>query len=168
MSRKTVLLCMLGSTLAPGADTEPSRRCHPVAAVARNADLPVDRIELLFGLSQMPVAEAVTSEIKALSPETAVVRHPLQASDIWDYEEVFGSLYDFADAYPFDPERERYLVHLGSGEQVIQISLLQLVSSRRIPAGLLWTRDEPGSCGASFVPYGIIEPETYVNTFVGF
>ena len=39
----------------------------------------------------------------------------------WDFEEVYGALHDFVSAYPFDTEREDYLVHITTGTHVAQI-----------------------------------------------
>ena len=52
-------------------------------------------------------------------------------------------LYDFAKAYPFDTEREDYLIHMTTGTHVMQICLFLLVESRHIPARLLQTLPLP-------------------------
>ena len=60
-------------------------------------------------------------------------------ADPWDFEEVYGALHDFARGYPFDPEREDYLVHITTGTHVAQICLFLLTESRHFPARLLQT-----------------------------
>jgi transcriptional regulatory protein RtcR len=76
----------------------------------------------------------------------------MEIRDAWEFDEVFGALHDFARAYPFDPERENYLVHITTGTHVEQICLFLLTESRHFPARLLqtsppgWRRGpEPGT-----------------------
>jgi transcriptional regulatory protein RtcR len=57
----------------------------------------------------------------------------------WDFEEVYGSLLDFARQYPFHPEQEEYLVHITTGTHVQQICLFLLTESRHFPARLVQT-----------------------------
>ena len=59
----------------------------------------------------------------------------MDLTDPWDFEEVYGALHDFARAYPFDPEREDYLVHITTGTHVAQICLFLLTEARHFPAG---------------------------------
>src|SRR5947207_2400514 len=72
----------------------------------------------------------------------------------WDFEEVYGSLHDFARGYPFDPEKEDYLVHITTGTHVAQICLFLLTESRHFPARLLQT-SPPKAGGAA--TYSIID-----------
>ena len=65
--------------------------------------------------------------------------HEVEIRDPWDFDEVFGALHDFARAYPFDPEREDYLVHITTGTHVAQICLFLLTESRHFPARLIQT-----------------------------
>ena len=64
---------------------------------------------------------------------------------------VYGALHDFARDYPFDPDREDYLVHITTGTHVAQICLFLLTESRHFPARLLQTsppqRQRPGTPG---------------------
>src|SRR5690606_19391289 len=66
----------------------------------------------------------------------------------WDFEQVYTALRDFADGYAFNPERERYLVHITTGTHVIQICWYLLTEARFIPGQLLQAqpgrRDQPG------------------------
>ena len=65
--------------------------------------------------------------------------HQVEIRDPWDFDEVFSALHDFARAYPFDPEREDYLVHITTGTHVAQICLFLLTESRHFPARLIQT-----------------------------
>ena len=100
-----------------------------------------------------PLAEVVDRRHRApVSPETTVRPHVVDFGDPWDFEQVYGALHDFAADYPFDPEREDYLVHVTTGTHVAQICLFLLTESRYLPARLLQTappqrhrRPQPGS-----------------------
>jgi transcriptional regulatory protein RtcR len=63
----------------------------------------------------------------------------IEFEDPWDFDEVFGALHDFARAYPFDPDKEDYLVHITTGTHVAQICLFLLTESRHFPARLIQT-----------------------------
>ena len=78
--------------------------------------------------------------------------HVVDFGDPWDFGLVYGALHDFARAYPFDPDREDYLVHVTTGTHVAQICLFLLTETRYFPARLLQTAPpkrqratEPGS-----------------------
>ena len=83
--------------------------------------------------------ETVAADIRAVSPETEVVRHPIDFADPWDFEEVYGLLADFARGCKFLPDREDYLVHITTGTHVAQICLFLLTESRHLPARLIQT-----------------------------
>jgi transcriptional regulatory protein RtcR len=63
----------------------------------------------------------------------------VEFGDAWDFERVYGALHDFTRSYPFDPEREQYLVHVTTGSHVAQICLFLLTESGYFPARLLQT-----------------------------
>jgi transcriptional regulatory protein RtcR len=82
--------------------------------------------------------KTVTADVRSVSPATVVEPVPIHFRDAWDFADVYRALRAFADAYPFDPEREDYLVHITTGTHVVQICLFLLVETRRIPGG--WSR----------------------------
>ena len=121
--------------------------------LCRHEDFAVDRLELLI---QPPkpraqaraanvhpdperLADEVIADIEAISPNTRVRRHRVRFADPWDFENVYAALLDFARAYPFEPEREDYLVHITTGTHVAQICWFLLAESRELPARLLQT-----------------------------
>lgn len=81
----------------------------------------------------------VTADIAHVSPETKVVSHVMDFRDPWDFEHVYEKLHAFAISYPFDPDKEDYLVHITTGTHVAQICLFLLTESRHFPARLLQT-----------------------------
>ena len=62
---------------------------------------------------------------------------------MWDFEQVYGALHDFATGYPFVPDQEDYLVHVTTGTHVVQICLFLLAESRHIPARLIQASPPP-------------------------
>ena len=125
---------------------------RPTVDLCRHDDLVVRRLELLHGSKEGPLAETVMGDIRAQSPETLVRAHVIDFGDPWDFGLVYGALHEFARAYPFDQDREDYLVHVTTGTHVAQICLFLLTETRYFPARLVQTAPpkrhralEPGS-----------------------
>jgi transcriptional regulatory protein RtcR len=85
----------------------------------------------------------VAADVTQVSRGTIVRVHELPLRDPWDFESVYGALYDFASAYPFQPDDEDYLVHITTGTHVAQICWFLLVEARRVPGVLLQTSPPP-------------------------
>ena len=145
MQRKTVVIGFLGTTLDQHGGFGPKRWdvWRPTVAIGQQPDILVDRFELLHGSGFQKLAQTICKDFAQVSPETELRRHIFDLSDPWDFEEVYAALYDFAENYPFDTDREDYLVHISTGTHVLQICLFLLTESRHIPARLLQTGVEP-------------------------
>jgi transcriptional regulatory protein RtcR len=144
-SRKVVVIGLLGTTLDVGRGAERWNRWRPTVALTQHDDFVVHRLELLHDRGSAALAETVGADIAQSSPETQVVLHRVAFKDPWDFEDVYATLHQFARAYPFDVEREDYLVHITTGTHVAQICLFLLTESRYFPARLLQT--SPGRRG---------------------
>ncbi|MFO1010298.1 MAG: RNA repair transcriptional activator RtcR [Planctomycetota bacterium] len=155
--KRTVVLGFLGSSLDAGHGAERWDRWRPSVSLCRHDDLVVDRFELFIQRRFRSLAEAVAKDIRSVSPETEVRLHELEFENAWDFGEVFDKTDDFARSYPFDPEREDYLVHVTTGTHVVQICLFLLVETRRIPARLVQTAPAPGQRGDAAGTYSIID-----------
>ena len=125
---------------------------RPTVDLCRHEDLLVQRLELLHGSREQALADVVMRDIAAQSPETIVHPHVVDFGDPWDFGLVYDTLHRFATAYPFNPDREDYLVHVTTGTHVAQICLFLLTETRFFPARLLQTSpprrpraSEPGS-----------------------
>ena len=129
----------MGSTLDVGKGNARWDRWRPSVALTQHEDLLVDRFELLCASHLPELATQVIADIEHVSPETKVVKRELDFQDPWDFEHVYGKLYEFAASYPFEPEKEDYLVHITTGTHVAQICLFLLTESRHFPARLLQT-----------------------------
>lgn len=143
MKRKRVVFGFLGTTLDAGKSTQRWERWRPTVALCQHEDFVVDRLELLYQRPFEALAQQVTRDVKLVSPETEVVHHHTTLRDPWDLGEVYASLFDFARAYPFKPEREDYLVHITTGTHIVQICLFLLTEARYFPARLLQTSPPP-------------------------
>ena len=108
-------------------------------SLCQHEQLLVGRLELLCDPRSTPLADTVTEDIDGVSPETQVRRHTVKFNDAWDFEEVYGALADFARGYPFDPDKEEYLIHITTGTHVAQICLFLLTESRHFPGRLIQT-----------------------------
>ncbi len=141
-----VVIGFLGSTL-DGSKLDHSRwnKWRPSVGLTMHEDLRVDRFVLIHGTAHQRLAEHVSEDIAAVSPETRVQRHIIDFADPWDFEEVYGKLLDFARGARFDPEAEDYLVHITTGTHVAQICLFLLTEAHYLPGRLLQTQPRRGT-----------------------
>lgn len=148
---------MLGTTLDSGAGPNRWKRWRPTVSLARHPDFPLRRLELLRDPRFAPLGRRIEEDVLQVSARTEVRQHDFQVSDPWDFEEVYAALHDFARAYPFDPDREDYYVHITTGTHVAQICLFLLTETRWFPARLVQTSPvrPPGREG--FGTYAVID-----------
>lgn len=135
--RPVVLLGLLGTQLDSGTRENRWTKWRPTVSLFQHEDLLIDRFELLFDPKWGELCDAVTTDVRHLSPETEVRTHSMSMSDPWNLEEVYGKLLDFARAYPFNPEAEDYLIHITTGTHVAQICLFLLTEARYLPGRLI-------------------------------
>jgi transcriptional regulatory protein RtcR len=93
----------------------------------------------------------------AISPETTVVTHDIPMRDAWDFEDVYGALFDFSKRYPFDTEHEDYWIHITTGTHVVQICLFLLTEARYLPGRLLQTSPARRSSAGAEGSYQLID-----------
>ena len=132
---KNVVVGFLGTQ----KDMGKKRRWKPTPSLVAHDDFHVDRLELLFDMKFHRLAKQVQREIQETSPDTEVLLVNVDLDDPWDFQEVYGKLYDYARDYGFDEDRENYHVHLTTGTHVAQICWFLLTESRHIPARLIQT-----------------------------
>lgn len=146
---RNVVIGFLGTQLDMGRN----RAWRPSVELTRHAKFPVDRFELLHDQRYATLAGRIQQAIAAVSPETEVRLVQMDMANPWDFEEVYGKLFDFAKDYGFDEDRERYHVHLTTGTHVAQICWFLLTESRHIPAKLL----QSGPPRGDNMPYGTLD-----------
>src|ERR1035437_3394639 len=121
--KKTVVIGLIGSVVDAGAGPERWQRWRPTVDLCRHEYLVVDRFELVYAKKFSKLAEQLTADIASVSPETSVRSHLVEFRDPWDFQEVYTAVHGFARRYPFNPEKENYLIHITTGTHVAQICL---------------------------------------------
>ena len=150
----TVVLGFFGTTLDSIRGPNRWEKWRPTLSLLQHEDLLVSRLELIMLNAEESAAEALRDDIGSVSPETEVRLHPFSAKNPWDFEEMYEALHEFARRYPFEPEKERYLVHITTGTHVAQICLFLLTETGFFPGSLL--QSEPPRKGGR-ATYSLID-----------
>ncbi len=153
---KTVVISLLGATMDNANPSERWERWRPTLSLFQHEDLVIDRLELIHTTKGKQLASIVAKDIAQVSPESSIVRSTIDWDDPWDFEEVYGKLLDFCQAYDFNNDEERYLVHLTTGTHVAQICWFLLAESRNLPGSLIQTAPQ-GRRNVSIGTYKIID-----------
>jgi transcriptional regulatory protein RtcR len=151
-NKKIVVIGFVGTQLDSGKGSARWEKWRPSVALTQHEHVVIDRFELLCNRGYEGLVRQVTEDMGAVSPETQVVSHTLALDDPWDFEQVYSALFDFARAYPFDPEHEEYWVHITTGTHVVQICMFLMTEANYFPGRLLQTspprRHAPGEPGS--------------------
>jgi transcriptional regulatory protein RtcR len=136
----TVVISLLGTVLDNrGQGQKRWERWRPTLSLCQQQDLGVDRLELLFQSGFQNLADQLTGDIAAVSPETRVVHHRIEFDDPWDFESVYEALHDFSRLYTSDPDAEELLIHITTGTHVAQICLYLLTEAHHLNGKLIQT-----------------------------
>ena len=139
-AKRTVVIGFLGTQLDNGRGAARWEKWRPSVALTRHDDKVIDRFELLYTGPQFEnLVRQVSHDIAGVSPETELVAHDLPIRDAWDFEDVYAALYDFANSYPFDPDKEDYWIHITTGSHVAQICMFLMTEARYFPGRLVQT-----------------------------
>jgi transcriptional regulatory protein RtcR len=157
--RKRVVISIIGTKLDRAADHKRFQKWRPNVGMVQQPELPIDRVELIFGNKDSALAETLISDMWRASPSTEVNRRVMDMKDPWDFEEVYSALADFARGYDFDPDAEEYLVNITTGTHVVQICWFLLAEARIVPAKLLQLSPPkaPSETGSYAGTFGIID-----------
>ena len=135
---KTVVFSILGVNLdRRGRGKKRWETWRPTVSLCQHDDLLVDRLELILESRGQSLSRQVTEDVAVVSPETEVREHLVRFDDPWDFAQVYGALRGLVDTYPFDPDNERYLVHMTTGTHVAQICWFLLTEARHVPGTLV-------------------------------
>ena len=102
--RTQVIIGLLGTTLDAGTSASRWERWRPSVSLCQHENLLLHRFELLHSRKYTSLAETILADIRSVSPETQTRAHVVEQKDPWDFQEVYGSLHDFARTYPFKPD----------------------------------------------------------------
>ncbi|MBK8454287.1 MAG: RNA repair transcriptional activator RtcR [Thiofilum sp.] len=137
---KTVVIGILGSRLDhQGLGQRRWNRWRPSISILLQDQFPVDKFLLLYHPNERQLAELTLADMRELRPGIEAIGYAVNYDDPWDFGQVYEQLHGFTREYEFDPERERYLVHITTGTHVAQICLFLLVEANFIPGQLLQT-----------------------------
>jgi transcriptional regulatory protein RtcR len=145
--KKTVVIGFLGTQLDSGLSPARWEKWRPTVSLAQHDDLVIDRLELFHDRRSISLAQQVREDFVQQSPSTEVKLVEMNLANPWDFGEVYTALYDWATAYPFDPNKETYQAHITTGTHVAQICLFLLVEARFIPGVLLQSAPPRGRQG---------------------
>jgi len=153
-----VVIGFVGTVLDAAEGQGRWEKWRPTVALGMHDDLLVSRLELLLDERRFSkLATRLKADLDEVSPETEVRIHDFHLADPWDFEQVFAALHDFASRYPFDVEREDYLVHISTGTHVAQICWFLLTEARFFPARLLQTSPPARQRAGESGKYDIID-----------
>ncbi len=110
---------------------------RPTLCAVTQPDFPVARFILLVQSPFLAMAEKLVEEMRAASPGIEIEMHTNTLNDPWDFEEVYGYLFDIAEGQTYDLDHEDYFVHMSAGTHVMRISLFLLIEARILPGRLL-------------------------------
>ncbi len=135
--KKNVAIGFLGVNLDKGKGPKRWEGWRPSVDLCNQSDLIIDRFELILDSKYLTIAKQVKADIELISPETKVVLNEVNIDNPWDLGEVYEALFDFADLYRFDTDKEDYLLHITTGTHVAQICLFLLNEAHYLPGKIL-------------------------------
>ena len=139
MARKNVVFGFLGTQLDYAGKTNRWAKWRPTVSLCQQEDLVVDKLVLFHDNRSHQLFKTVKKDIAQISPETEVVSELMNLQDPWDFEEVYGALYDFLHQQNFQTDQEQYFAHVTTGTHVAQICLFLLIESHKLPGKLIQT-----------------------------
>src|SRR5581483_7267543 len=100
--KKKVIIGLLGATLDAGKGPDRWDKWRPTVSLCMHEDLLIHRFELLYQPKFKALAHTVKDDIESISPETTVVLTPIEFDDPWDFQQVYGTLHDYAKGAKFN------------------------------------------------------------------
>ncbi|MCH8620230.1 RNA repair transcriptional activator RtcR [Undibacterium sp. TS12] len=138
-NKRKVVIGFIGTQLDSGRGSGRWEKWRPTVAITQHEDIAIDRIDLLYSGQHEQLLDQLQKDIASTSPDTEVCPHQLPIQDPWDFEDVYGCLFDFARSYAFDTDHEEYWVHITTGTHVAQICLFLMTEANYLPGKLLQT-----------------------------
>lgn len=146
--KPVVVYSFLGTTLDQFPYSGRWDKWRPSVALCQHEELLLNRYHLLTNSRYDKLTRVIMEDIRTVSPETAVQTEMIDFKNPWDFEEVYGKLYDLCENANFKPDEEEYLFHITTGTHVAQICIFLLTESRHFPGKLIQTSPS-GESGSS-------------------
>ncbi|MEQ1738367.1 MAG: RNA repair transcriptional activator RtcR [Methyloglobulus sp.] len=155
--KQKVVIGFIGTQLDSGSSSARWERWRPTVSLAQHEDLIIHRMVLLHDRKYQPLVDQIKEDIASVSPETEITPIEINIANPWDFGEVYAALFDFAQRYPFDTEREDYWIHITTGTHVVQICLFLMVEARYLPGVLLQTSPPRNQRNGTLGSYTLID-----------
>lgn len=139
MAKKNVVFGFLGTQLDYVGKANRWEKWRPTVSLCQQEDLIIDELVLFHDNRSTKLFQTVQRDISQISPETVVKSTLMNLRDPWDFEEVYGALYDFLSNQDFNPTNSNYFSHVTTGTHVAQICLFLLTESHKLPGKLIQT-----------------------------
>ncbi len=133
----TIVFSFLGSQLDAARGRGRWEKWRPNVSLCQHDDFMIDKLVLFYNEAYKDLLVQVMNDIAVISPETVVEPYLMPLTNPWDFQEVYGALYEFTRNYAFQVEANHYLVHITTGTHVAQICLFLLTETHYFPAKLL-------------------------------
>ena len=157
MKKQRVVISFLGTVLDGGFNDKRWERWRPNVNLHQTPRSDINQVVLFHDYKHEQLALRVRADIHEVNAAADVDVQLLEFDNPWDFSEVYGKLFDWAQRYPFDTENHEYWVHITTGTHVVQICLFLLVEARLIPGVLLQTSPPKDKRGVSELNKGWFE-----------
>jgi transcriptional regulatory protein RtcR len=155
--KQKVVIGFVGTQLDAGNNPSRWEKWRPTISLTQHEDLLIHRMVLLHDSKYQSLIQQLQTDITAVSPETEFTPVEINIRNPWDFGDVYAALFDFAQGYPFDTEKEEYWIHITTGTHVVQICLFLMVEARYFPGVLLQTSPPRNQRNGSLGSYTLID-----------
>ena len=159
-----IVISILGARLDhQGLGKRRWTRWRPNLAILMQDDFRVDEFVLIYHSDEQQLLDLTVRDMAKIAPDTRITTHRVDYQNPWDFEQVYGQLYDFTGQFTFDPEHNDYYTHITTGTHVHQICLFLLTEARYLPGRLIQTGPPKGSTTDPCPTRSIIDLDRYLH-----
>lgn len=116
---------------------------RPSLAVLDNTnDIHFDEYHIVWQSKFSDIASDILQELRERAGDTKIIDHEINLDDPWDFEEVYGKLFDLAEELNFQSEKDENYIHITTGTHVMQITLFLLNESHHLRGKLLQSQPD--------------------------
>ena len=96
MKKQRVLVGFMGTVLDGGFNAKRWERWRPSVNVHQTEGSDIDVVELFHDSKYEQQALVVRADIHSVNPDAAIHLHEMNIDNPWDFSEVYGKLFDWA------------------------------------------------------------------------